>query len=518
MYTVVIFLVALAVYLPFNAQIPITDPVESNYALTAKEMLAIGDWLSPRIYGQFWYDKPAMIYWLIISGYKLFGVGEFAARFPAGVFSAASVSFMYWFGYKIFDSRRTGLLAALVLGTSLEFWVLARMVITDAILFFYSSVALGTLYLGLDGRGRGWYTVAYFFTALAVLTKGPVGIVLPVLIVFVYIMVTRRFSLLKRLFILPGILIFLATAAPWYIAMYQAHGKDFLDTFLGLHNYIRATVSEHPKDNVFYYYLELFPISLLPWTGVFFRSLYGKRPPHFAFLAVWLAVTIAFYTMMATKYPTYVFPATFPAALLIAYQLEQMRYAGWRQWLWLSVPALTLVVLIAAAKKFLPDADWTIIYPVSAGVALVIVWLQLRGDRTWLPWTAGIAVAMISILLIVNGAEPLAKNHSAKLAAQALPVKGAVVAAYGDYATSAVFYSGYVIPRLVQKEQDLTPSGVWAGKYTMPTETATAFAARTANNPEAYILVNNVSNLPVGGFRPVGQYGTLTLYKRDIMQ
>jgi len=514
MFPLVVFVIALAMYLPFNAYIPVTDPVEANYALTAKEMLTSGDWLSPQIYGQYWYDKPAMIYWLLAGSYKLFGVGEFAARFPAALFSAASVSFICWFGRRLFDNWLAGLLAALVLATSLEYWVLARMIITDAVLFFFASVAMGTYYLGLEGQGKGWYATGYFFAGLAVLTKGPVGIVLPAMSVLVYIVLTRRWELFSRLFILPGLAIFLLIAAPWYVAMVKAHGQEFVDTFLGLHNYLRATVSEHPKDNVIYYYLVLFPVSLLPWAGVFFRSLAGKKPPHFAFLAVWMGVTIIFYTLIATKYPTYVFPALFPAALLTGYRLEQMLSVRRRQWLWLSLPALLLLLVIGAGLTYLPGSDWMGVYIACAITAVAILWLQLRGDAVWMPWVTGAAMAVISVLLIYQGLIPLAETRSAKTIVGAIPARGAVVAAYGAYPTSAVFYSGYPISRLVQDNTESAAGDVWAGKYTMPTETVATFAARTAQKPETYILVNQGTALPLSDLQAVAEFGKFSLYKR----
>jgi 4-amino-4-deoxy-L-arabinose transferase-like glycosyltransferase len=518
MFPLVVFIIALAIYLPFNAYIPVTDPVEANYALTAKEMLTSGDWLSPQIYGQYWYDKPAMIYWLLAGSYKLFGVGEFAARFPAALFSAASVSYISWFARRLFDNWLAGLFAALVLATSLEYWVIARMIITDAVLFFFASVAMGSYYLGLGGRGKGWYAAGYFFAGLAVLTKGPVGIVLPAVTVFVYIIVTRRWELFSRLFLLPGLAIFMLTAAPWYLAMTQVHGQEFVNSFLGLHNYLRATVSEHPKDNVIYYYLVLFPLSLLPWTGVFFRSFAGKKPPHFSFLVVWTGVTIVFYTLMATKYPTYVLPALFPAALLTGCRLEQMLSVRQRQWLWLSLPALSLLVAIGAGLSFLPGSDWLGLYFAIAIAAVSILWLQLRGGAAWMPWTTGAAMAVISVLLIYQGLIPLAEIRSAKAIVGSMPARGAVAGAFGAYPTSAIFYSGYPIVRLVPDTADLTASGVWAGKYTMPTETVSAFAARTAQNPETYILISQGSDPPLSGLQEIAGAGKFTLYKRIIMK
>jgi 4-amino-4-deoxy-L-arabinose transferase-like glycosyltransferase len=513
MFPLILFLAALAVFLPGNAYIPITDPVESNYALTAKEMLLSGDLLSPRIYGHYWYDKPAMIYWLIAAGYKLFGIGEFAARLPAAVFSAASVAFAGWAAVRLWGDRLTGLFTAVVLATSLEYWVLARMVITDAVLFFFNSVALFSLYLGLGGAGRGWYYAAYAAAGLAVLTKGPVGLLLPMLIIFVHILVSRRLELLGRLYILPGAVVFLLVAAPWYLAMYQVHGQTFVDTFLGLHNYLRATVSEHPKDNVFYYYLVLFPVSLLPWTGVFLRSLALKRTPHFTFLAVWLVVTIGFYSLMATKYPTYVFPALFPAALLTGRALGELGKARSRSLLWLTLPAALLLAVYAFGVRLLPAAEPLYIYLILAAGALIIILLQIRGQATLLPLAVGLVMAAVSLTLITQGLIPLAQDRSAKAVAVALPPSGAEVAAIDTYATSAVFYSGYTIPKLVA-EGTPPSAGVWAGKYTMPTESVASFAARTAGRTDAYII-GDADGTKVPGFRKVGDYGRYTLYKRE---
>lgn len=519
-----VFLAALAFYLPFNAYIPVTDPVESNYALTAKEMVNSGDWLSPRIYGKYWFDKPIMIYWLIAGSYKIFGVGEFAARFPAALFSAASVAFAYWFAHKIFASRQIALLSAVMLATSLEFWVLARMIITDAVLFFFTSVSLAGFYLGLQGLGKIWYVLAYGAAGLAVLTKGPIGLLLPGLIIFIYIIVTRRWPLIKRLYLIPGLTVFLLVAAPWYFLMYQAHGSDFIDTFLGLHNYLRATVSEHPQDNVFYYYLVLFPVSLLPWTGVFLAALArGWRKanlPHFAYLTSWLAVIIVFYTLMATKYPTYVFPATFPAALLTGHFLNDMRNSpGRKQWLWLTVPTIILLVIIIVGIKQLPAGDgWLPVSLVALAAGVLILWLQVKGNTHRLPVTTAVVALITSFLLLYYGFEPLAWSRSAKAVAQSVPLQGAEVAAYGDYATSLVFYSGYNAPRLVTHYDNA--GGTWSGKYTMPVELASSFDLRTQNNPQTYILVkanaqNEFQQQPLAQkFVPVNHDGTMILYKR----
>jgi 4-amino-4-deoxy-L-arabinose transferase-like glycosyltransferase len=513
MLPLLIFGAALVFFLLFNASIPITDPVESNYALTAKEMFLSGDWLSPSIYGQFWYDKPAMIYWMIAASFKLFGINEFAARLPSAVFSAASVAYIYHFAGKLFANRRIGLYAAVVLATSLEYWVLAKMVITDAVLFFFTSVSLGALYFSLEARGKYWYVWAYAAAGMAVLTKGPIGILLPGLMILLYILITNRWHHFSRLHIFPGLVIFFVVSAPWYVAMYKIHGNAFIDTFLGLHNYLRATVSEHPKDNVFYYYLVLFPVSLLPWTGVLIRSFKNWKCQHYPLLIVWIGTFIVFYTLMATKYPTYVFPATFPAAVMIAHTLDKMRHSPSRSWLWLTGPALLLVAIFCAGGTILPNGNGNIIYLLSALAVLVLLWLGIKRSGPKLIAVVAITVVAMSLGLIYQHLIPMAGERSAKAVSQMLPAAGADVAALGEYPTSAVFYSGYLMSRL-ESNGDTRASGVWAGKYTMPTEAFDAFVKRTADNPESYIIVTGLRQPVIKGFHPIYATDKTILYKR----
>lgn len=530
----IIFILALLIYVPFNSHIPITDPVESNYALTAKEMLISQDLISPRIYGNYWYDKPVMVYWLIACSYQIFGITDFAARLPSAVLSAASVVYMYWFVQRIFINSRTALFSALVLATSLEYWVLARMVITDAALFLFSSISLTAFYLGIREDKRVHYILAYAFAGLAVLTKGPIGIVLPGLIVFSYILATRQWFLFKKLFILPGLVILLIVAGPWYFLMYHIHGKDFIDTFLGLHNYLRATVSEHPEYNVFYYYLVLFPLSLLPWTGVFFQSL--VRPSNrssinavIAYAMVWIAVTVVFYTMVATKYPTYVFPASFPAAILTGYCLVTLLQTPKRKiWLWLSIPAVFMFIGLAVATSVLSHSlsDTAPVWAVALTASVTVLWLQFKGKVRRLPLVTALFTAVISITVIHGGLTDFASERSARDIVRMLPAGAPVVASYGEYMTSAVFYSGYVIPHLIEEEDAQKSSNVWAAKYTMPTEEITHFDERTSNEPNSFVIVKDAivketqnqkrfENLSIGKkFARVVSFKDITLYQR----
>jgi 4-amino-4-deoxy-L-arabinose transferase-like glycosyltransferase len=493
--TLTVFLVSLAFYLAFNQHLPITDPVESNYALTAREMVLSGNWLSPQIYGQYWYDKPIMIYWLIAGSFQLFGITDFAARFPAALFSALSVTALYRFT-KAISGQRQALLSCLILGTSLEFWILAKLVITDSVMFFFSSVSLAWLYQGMTEKGCRYFYGAYIAAGLAVLTKGPVGLVLPGLIVFVFIALRRDGKLFNKLFLWQGLIVCFCVAAPWYYLMYNQHGADFINTFFGLHNYLRATVSEHPKDNVFYYYLVLFPVSLLPWTGLLFPALgqaIKKAGRLNCYLLAWLVTILVFYTLMATKYPTYVFPAAFPAAVLMGSCLERMLLEHSKKFgLVITLPAVLLLLVYVVYGHMVPQSlAITGMQVICLCLVASLIVIHMKLSRAMLV-VAAISMTFFGSLLVLNTALlPLAHNRSAQEIVRALPSNGALVGMYGDYAASADYYSGYVIPKLTETPEVRSNDSVWSGKYTMPIQSIADFLQQRQQGQRVFVLMKN---------------------------
>ena len=312
-----------------NWAIPVTDPVESNYTLTAKEMLLSGDYISPRICGKFWYDKPAFFYWELIAAFSVFGINDFAARFFPVVFGTIGVVMTYLFARKIYE-RKTALIASFLLATSFGYWLISKTVITDLTLFVFFNAVLVFFYIAYTSENKNWYYVCYLFAGLAVLTKGPIGILLPGFIITIFIIVRRDFREIPRMKPL-GFIIFAAVVASWYYPMYQIHGKEFLDTFLGVHNMLRATQSEHPMWDVWWYYSVLFFIMFFPWAFVtlpqtIIRYVKNYRATHELprfdttklFLLIWAITINLFYQQMATKYSTYTLPSMLPIVILAA--------------------------------------------------------------------------------------------------------------------------------------------------------------------------------------------------------
>lgn len=339
----VLFLLFLSFLLYFvgNGGLPISDPVEGNYTETAKEMLASGDYLSPRIFGNYWYDKPILFYLELIASFRLFGITDFAARFAPAVGSTLGILLTYAFGRHLYGER-AGWIAALLTATSVEFWYIGHAVITDMTLFLTISLTLIAFYLGYQERKPRWYLLAFFSAGVATLDKGPLGLCLPGLIILVFLILERRLTALLNRYILLGFVIYAATISLWYLPMYQLHGADFLDTFFGVHNALRATVPEHPQNSVWYFYLLVFFLGCLPWSlaglpaavsRIRRRAIAFPKDTATRFLLIWAITVFVVFECFASKYVTYTMPYLMPLALLAAryflqHEWRTLRIAG----------------------------------------------------------------------------------------------------------------------------------------------------------------------------------------------
>lgn len=485
-----LFLLALITLCAFNWNLPVTDPVESNYALTAKEMVLAGNWISPQIYGHYWFDKPIFTYWLLEISYKLFGFGDFASRLPGAVMGAATVVMTGVLGECFWRRKDAYWYSGLFLLTAFAFWVLSRGVVTDPALLLWTAVTMYGAYRGLTEDARRCMVLAYAGAGLAVLTKGPVGLVLPGLILLVWLAVTPDVRRWKRLFDPAGIAVFFLVAAPWYVTMYMTHGADFIEGFLGLHNITRATVSEHPEDNHWYYYLLILPLSALPWTPLALREIVRARwetSAAYRFCAVWTVVTLLFYTAMATKYITYTYIAILPLVLLAVRAWLYAVDSGRNTYdAWLTAPAFFMTALYLGATAY---AQRSLI-----GLAAVLLiffaytlWRSRRnGSRAGRFARVAWMLVIASLLLTAEGLPSVLRDRSTEELASAWAAEPGVHYCYRAYATSVPFYAG-IVPILADRDEER--NAVWAGKYTMPQVTEEELVTALERGEEMTLLV-----------------------------
>lgn len=517
--------ISLAFFLSGNSALPVTDPVESNYALTAKEMVLSGNWISPQIYGIYWYDKPIAIYWLLSLAYTVFGFTDFASRLPGAIFGMTSVVITSWYAMRRTKNTVLSVLTAAMTATSLEVWAISHSIITDQLLFFFTAGTMFFSYIGLtEGKSR-YMIAAYAMAAGAVLTKGPVGIVLPGLFLLIFAALCRNAVYGKRIFNPWGIFIFFILALPWYGIMYNLHGQAFIDGFLGLNNVVRATVSEHPQMNVWYYYLVLIPVSLLPWTGPCLYALWKRRSrsDEYVFMTVWTLGTLLFYSCMATKYPTYSYIANIPLILLGTLGIQDIYNKDSRKlWTILTGPAIFYWLLLLTASFFVSWGNWWWLYICIPLSILMVVFSQWQRAYPAIPVLITISTIIIYSIIMQQG---LTSFYSYRSADNALPaadhMKGKLFF-YGEFRTSFVYYSGipatFVENPGTDQNAALHRSNVWSKKHLYKQEDPYALLQSLQRKDPLSILVPEKfyteyeHSIFISQTRFAGQFGNYRLY------
>ncbi len=326
-FIIIALLAVLCSYLFFFrlGDIALTDPDEAFYAQTAKEMTHRGDWVTPYLYGKPQFEKPILFYWLVIPSYKIFGINEFAARFPSALLGLLGVIAIYFLGKLLFN-KKAGILSAIILATNIEYLILSRACITDmALSTFMLLGALFFLYGYLKEKAY-FYLLSSAAFALATLTKGPVAMLLAGGAVIMFLLMARDLKALKKMPILKAALIFLVIAAPWYITAYKLHGNTFIAEFFGFRNLTRFFESEHKIGSQVYYNIPILFGGFFPWSiflpvgfwnmfkKAFSRDIKEKRAA--IFVLVWFFMIFIFFTISSTKLPTYIFPSFISLALI----------------------------------------------------------------------------------------------------------------------------------------------------------------------------------------------------------
>ncbi len=341
---------------------PLWDVDEGTHAVTSMEMVRSGDWITPTVNGEPFFDKPVLFNWLGALAFLVFGFTEFAARLPAAILGTGCVLVTYLLGRRLANVT-VGFLAGVILATAVEFIILSRTVVHDISLVFLVTFALYLFYLAYQDIRHRKRNLLFLYAAmgLAVLAKGPLGLALPAMVIGLFLIFERKLSFIKQMQIGWGILIFLAVASPWYILI-SLKNPGYAKYFFVYQN-LGSFVSAHPRHPApFYYYLPVLFGGFFPWSCFLpLAFIYAVRrrfqtvPGATAFLVIWIGVIFIFFSIAGSKLPTYILPI-FPAASLLTALL-------WHELLKAPTPGLHRGFLIS----FLPVV---IIFM----LALIYVW------------------------------------------------------------------------------------------------------------------------------------------------
>ena len=294
------------------------EPDEARYAEIAREMLQSGNLLVPHLNYVAYVEKPPLLYWLTTLSFWIFGVSEFAARLPVALSAIAGILATYLFALRAFG-RRHAILAAAILATTPLYALIAQVLTTDMLLTTLVTIATFALYLHWQEGGR-WCWIAYIAMGLAVMTKGPVGAAIPILSMLLWLTYSRELGgAIAKFRAIPGLLLTLLIAAPWFFAMTVREPGFFDFYFVGEH-LRRVFEPDYSHSEAFYFYLPVLAVGLLPWSLLvpFLTWREPPRNPARSFCIVAAGLTVAAFSCASAKLIPYILPAVPPLAVLIA--------------------------------------------------------------------------------------------------------------------------------------------------------------------------------------------------------
>ena len=451
----------------------ITDTDEAFYAESAREMVESGDWLTPHFNYEPRFQKPILYYWLTAATFLATGPNEFAARFWAAMSGLGLVLITTACGRRWFDET-IGILAGAIAATSFGYFALARMSLPDLPLTFFITLSIwAALVATLDRERepRRWLLLAAAAAALGFLTKGPLGVIIPALVIAPVLLIERRSFDLELPDLALAVLLFLAIATPWYVAMWWQHGPAYLEAFFIGDNYERFATSRFNDPRPFWFYLPVIIGGLVPWTalavvwvGPFWQTIVRRRSVSTINLRLllWLFLPLIFFTLSIGKQPRYILPALPPLALLLAGSIIE-RTREWRSLEGSRVrsrpnPAvvsgtvlggaflIALGAMLYRARVVLlniPEAAIVAVAVVSALGGIVVVLVSL--SRAWRDAAGALAIAAAFTFAVLpygvmTSPESSAVNDMAGLV-RASRSEGESIGTYQVFVRNLVFYT-----------------------------------------------------------------------------
>ena len=468
------------------------DYDEACYAEVSREMFLSGNLLLPQLNGSSFFEKPPLLYWAQVLGYKLFGISPLGARIFNALAGLAIILVTYLFTRRPLG-KRTAFLSSIILGSSVLFVYLSRVALTDMLLTLALMLCFGCLYRAIElalqenSHSTIWFMAACLFSGFAMLAKGAIGAFFPICTIFFYLLAIKKLRLLFRPgWLIPGVLIICIVGLSWYFLLGFTHPEGFnfaRDLFLKHHISRFLSPMQGHSGPIFYYIPVLF-IGFLPWS-IFFpwaikgTSLFKPKDERTRFLCLFgiLAIVIfVFFSLAATKLPNYLIPA-FPSLAFITALLfmdgGQIRLRGVR-WNFPVYTIIFLQIIFAAVLFFLPAILSRLpiiigenarkapglLFPIHLGLkpyiaAAILVFLALAVTVAWRrnnlqeltsSLTASafgiIIICFFMILPVFNKHFVAPLNQLSVKAGELTPENGNVVLVNLGHRPSVVFYSG----------------------------------------------------------------------------
>jgi 4-amino-4-deoxy-L-arabinose transferase-like glycosyltransferase len=345
-----IFLVFIAFYFYGLGLLPLLGPDEPRYTQIGREMLLNRDLITPTLGGHTWFEKPALLYWMVAASFKVFGVSEWSARLAPAVCGVMTIIAVWWTARAVerstFNTEWSGYASwsALLAASCLGFVVFSRGTSFDIVITMTTAWALGFFFrsdLAKEQRTQKLLLAGFYCcTGLSLLAKGLVGLIIPFGVVFTYFLLRRTFpNRIVWTSLLWGLPLVVAVSAIWYGPVIYKHGWTFIDEFFIQHHFARYTSNKYHHPQPIYFYPAILIMLAVPWTPFLIDALISTTRWSWrgrdsstrlhVFMIAWLLFPVLFFSFSGSKLPGYILPVLPAALLLIAASVTRSQRSGW---------------------------------------------------------------------------------------------------------------------------------------------------------------------------------------------
>lgn len=352
------------IYFLFLGNRPFATPDEARYVEIPREMLATGDWITPRLNGVKYFEKPPLLYWIEAVFQYTFGLKEWAMRLPIVLFGLTGILSTYAFGQRVF-SRQAALYASFVLGSSCIYFVMSRLIILDMAVSLFVTLSLFCFYIAQQEttikKRRLFYALFTIFCALGVLTKGIMALAVPGVVIILWATYSRRWRAIFPAYLPSNLVLFLIIAAPWHI-LASLKTPEFAYKYFIVEHVLRYATTIHLRHQPIWFFIPIIIGGFIPWSALFvpaFLKAFHDRYMHVnAFLLIWSAFVFVFFSLSQSKLIPYILPLFPPIALLLGNLINEWLTKGSPyKWPLKHVCWLSFLCGIAAwkAHRFFPE-------------------------------------------------------------------------------------------------------------------------------------------------------------------
>jgi len=383
---------------------PLQVPDEARYAEVPREMVVTGDYLTPRLNGVKYFEKPALFYWLQASSIELFGMNEWSLRLWTALLAIFGCVLTYLVATRLYD-RTTGLTSAGILASSALYFIMGHAITLDMAVSVFMTGTLACFLLATQSPLHtwsrfGWAMASYACVAFSVLTKGLMGLLLPGAIIFFWFCFSHQWRVLLNIYLMPGIFLFLLLSLPWHILM-QLTNPEFFQFYIVEQQFLRYFTDYASRQQPFWFFIPVILIGMLPWSVFLPKALHHawqqrKVSPPMMFLLIWSLLIFVFFSLSQSKLIPYVLPI-FPAlAIITGHYVIKSQY---------SAKLLSRMGIAAIIVYFIFVITWGFLYNKTLKPVITAVMPQVHENDEIIAYDAyfqDLPVYTQRIITIVN--------------------------------------------------------------------------------------------------------------------